>query len=71
MRLLHRLLYLERISVHNQLSTLRQAQNFPTLLEDMGKRQEIQYTIVLANGHTLIIGLHRSMILATRQDNTL
>ena len=71
MSLLHRLLHLQGIGVHDQRGTLRQTEDLPTFLKDMGKRQEIEHTVVLSHRHTFIIGLHRSVVLATGEDDTL
>ena len=71
MGLPHRLLHFQRISVHDQRGTLRQTEDLPSFLEDMGKRQEIQYTVFLSHRHTFVVGFHGGMILATGQNNTL
>ena len=70
MGLFHRLLHFQRIGVHNQSGTLCKTQYLPTLLKDMSKWQEVQYTVVFTNRHTFIIGLHRSMILTASQNHT-
>ena len=71
MSLTHRLLHLQRIGIDYQSRSFCQTKDLPSFLKDMGKGQEIQHTVTLSHGHTLIIGLHGSMILSTSQDNAL
>ena len=69
--LLHRLLHFQRIGIHNQRGSLRQAKDLPAFLEDMGKRQEVEHTVLLTDGHAFVVGLHRGMILPASQDDAL
>ena len=71
MSFLHRLLYLLRIGINNQSCTFCETQDLPPFLKDMGKRQEVQHTIVLSYWHALIISNHGSIILTTGQNNAL
>ena len=69
--LLHGLLHLQRIGVDNESCASCQAQYLPALLEDVSERQEVQYAVVLVDGHALTVGHHCCVILATGQDDTL
>ena len=69
--LLHRLLHLLRIGIHNQTGALCQSQDLPPLLKDVSEGQEVQYTVVLIHRHTLAVGLEGRMILAAGKDHAL
>ena len=71
MSLFHRLLHLLRISVDNEARSFRNTQDLPSFLKDMGEGQEIEHTIVFAYWHTLVVGLHGCLILATGKNHTL
>ena len=70
-RLTHRLLHLLRVGVDNHRGTLRQRQDGPAALENMGIGQEVHHTVVLIDRHALAISLKGGMELRMRQDDTL
>ena len=71
MRLAHALLYFLRVCVHDELRALRQAEEHPAALEDVRNRQEIHHAVVLADGHALVVGYHRSVVLTVGEHHAL
>jgi hypothetical protein len=57
------------MGVDNEAGALGDAKDFPAFLEDMGEGQEVQYTVVFAYRHALVIGLEGGMILSAGEDN--
>ena len=70
MRLTHGLLYLHRVSVHDETCTCIQTQHSPTTLEDVCIGQEVHDAVILIDRHTLAIGNYGGIKLSVGQNNT-
>ena len=71
MRLPHRVLYLVRIGVDDDVCTLRECQVGPSTLKNVRVWQETNYPVFLANGHTFVISFQCGMVLAVSKHHTL
>ena len=71
MGLTHRLLYLLRIGIDDELGTHRHTQIRPTTLEDMGEGQEVDDPVVFAHIHAFAVGHKRCTILSIGQHHAL
>ena len=71
MCLAHRLLHVLRIGVDYHPGSHRHAQQRPSLLEDMGKGEEVEHTVVLGDGHRLLIGFEGGIILPVAEHHAL
>ena len=41
----------------------------PALLEDMRKREEVEHTVILVHGHSLLVSLKRGIVLTMTKHN--
>ena len=67
----HGLLHLLGVGVDNETGADGEAEQLPAFLKDVGERQEVEHTVVLAHRHALAVGHHSSMVLATGEDDAL